>query len=87
MIGAGHHRLAAGKVDGGGDGEIVGGDDDAADGGLHRTTPDMDDHGMAADIGERLARQAGGAHAGGNDDDGAFAHGFNLKETSRQKGQ
>ena len=75
MIGAGHHRLAAGELDGAGDGEIVGGDDHPAEAGLHRPAPDMDDHRVAVDVGERLARQAGRGHAGGNEDDGALGHG------------
>ena len=37
--------------------------------GLDRAPPDMDDHRLAANVGERLARQAGRGHAGGNEDD------------------
>ena len=35
----------------------------------HRAAPDMDDHRLAMDIGQRLARQAMRRHAGGNDDE------------------
>ena len=79
VIGAGHHRLAAGQLDRRSDGEIVGGDDDAADRRLDGAAPDMDDHRGAVDVGERLARQPDRGHAGGDEDDrlgaGVF-HGF-----------
>ncbi len=37
---------------------------------LGRAAGDMHDHRLAGDVGQRLARQARGSHAGGNDDDG-----------------
>jgi hypothetical protein len=70
VIGTGHRRLAAGQLDGGGDGDVVGRHNDAADIGLDRAAPDVDDHRGAVDIRHRLARQAGGGHAGRDDDDG-----------------
>ena len=39
--------------------------------GLDRAAPDMDDHRLAVDVGERLARQAGRGHAGGDENDRA----------------
>ena len=83
MVGAGHHRLAAGQLDGAGDGEVVGGDHHPAETGLDRAAPDMDDHRVAVDVGKRLSRQAGGGHAGGNEDDGALGHGRNLGKTAQ----
>ena len=38
--------------------------------------PRMDDHGRAPDVGERLSRQPGGVHPGGND--GGDPHGVNV---------
>ena len=70
MIVAGHHGNAADGLDGAQNGMIIGGDNDRPETRLHRTTPDMDDHRLATNIGERLAWQAGGSHAGGDENDG-----------------
>ena len=59
MIRPGDHGLAAGAADRACDAGIVGRDDDPAEPGLHGATPDMDDHRLAVDVGERLARAGG----------------------------
>ena len=75
MIGARHDRLAAMGFDGRGDLRRVGGDRDAADFGGLGPAQHMDDHRQAGDIQQRLAGQAGGGHAGGNQHQSAgFGH-------------
>ncbi len=56
-----------------GDALVVGRDHDRPDVGLDRAPPDMDDHRLAADVGERLARQAGRSHARGDENEGVEA--------------
>ena len=75
MVGAGHHRLAAGGLHGGGDLGRVGGDRHPADLGRLGPPQHVDDHRQAADIEQRLAGQAGRGHAGGNQHQNAgFGH-------------
>ncbi len=69
MVDPRQHRPAARRLDGGDDFRRVGGDQHRADVGFRCATPDMDDHRLAVDVGERLAGQAGRAEAGGDDDD------------------
>ena len=59
VIGAGHDRPAAGRVDRLDDARIVRRHTDRPDVRLHRPAPDMDDHRRAVDVGERLSRQPG----------------------------
>ena len=49
--------------------QIVGGDEHGPDIGLDRPPPDVHDHRLAMDVGERLARQAGRGEARRNEDD------------------
>ncbi len=70
VVGPGQHRAAAGGLDGRGDLGFGTGDDDRADIGLDAAAPYVNDHRLAVNVGEGLARQAGRLHAGGNDDDG-----------------
>ena len=70
MIRAGHDRPAARRFDRAGDARVVGRDDDRPDLGFDRAPPDMDDHRLAQDVGERLARQAGRSHARGDENEG-----------------
>ena len=65
-----HHRLEAVRADGRGDARRVGGDHDAAEAGLGGALGHMDDHRPAGDVGQRLARQAGGGHAGRDEEQG-----------------
>ena len=75
MIGAGHDRFAAMGCHDGRDLRRVGGDRDAADSGGLGPAQHMDDHRQAGDIQQRLAGQAGGGHAGGNQHQGTgFGH-------------
>ena len=67
MIGARHHRAALGLIHNSGDLRRVGGDDHGAEIGLLRAAQNMHDHRLAGDIGERLAREPGRGHAGGNE--------------------
>ena len=53
-----------------GDPGIVGRHRDSADSRLHGPAPDMDDHRLAGDVGERLAGQARRREAGRDEDDG-----------------
>ena len=48
----------------------VGRHDDAAKPAFHGALGDMDDHRPAGNVGQRLARQAGRGHAGGDQDEG-----------------
>ena len=57
MVGTRHQGLAAGEADCLADGLIVGDHHHGTAFGLDRAAPDMDDHGLAGDIGERLVRQ------------------------------
>ena len=57
---------------------VVGRDHDAADAGLDRPPPDMDDHRRAVDVGERLAGQPGRGHAGRDEDDGVPVIGMGV---------
>ena len=72
VVGPGHDRLAAGahgsrrRSSG-----VVGRDHHAADVRLDRAAPDVNDHRLAGDVGERLARQARRRHAGRDENDGA----------------
>ena len=63
------HRLASGRPHGLGDLRRVGGDSHRADPRLDGPAPDMRDHRFARDIGEGLVGQAGGAQAGGDEDE------------------
>ena len=69
MVRPRQHGLAAGRPDGIDDRQLAAGHEHRADGGLDRPPPDMHDHGLAVDIGQRLVGQAGRGQAGGNDDD------------------
>ena len=71
--GVGHHRDPAFRANGLGDLGIGTGDRDRPDVGLARTVEHVQDHGPAMDDGQRLAGQAGGGHAGGDDDDRVHA--------------
>ena len=96
MVAARHHRPAARGLDRRGDARVVGRHHDRADVGFDRPAPDVDDHRLAADVGERLARQAGRSHACGNENDridhadlgrGGFAEsGLYELPTPRQSG-
>ena len=57
MIGARHQGLAAGQPHRLADGLVVGDHHHGPAFGLDRAAPDMDDHGLAGDIGEWLVRQ------------------------------
>ena len=70
MVGAGHDRPAAGLFHRRGDGFRIGRHHDRADAGRLRAPQHMHDHRQAGDIGQRLAGQAGGGHAGRDEDDG-----------------
>ena len=71
VVGAGHARRSpparSHRLD---DLGLVGRDHDRAEPGLHGAAPDMDDHRLAVDVGQRLARQPGRGHAGGDENDG-----------------
>ena len=69
MIGSRHHRAAAGFIHNRGDVGRVGGDHNRADRRGLRAAQDMHDHRLTANIGERLAREPGRGHAGGNEDE------------------
>ena len=69
MIGSRQHGAAAGFIHNRGDFGGVGGDHNRADRGGLRAAHDMHDHRLAADVGERLAREPGRGHAGGNEDE------------------
>ena len=64
MIGARHDRLAAGLAHGRHDLLGVGGHDHPAHLGRHGAAPDVHDHRLAVDVGQRLARQPGRAACG-----------------------
>ena len=57
----------------------IGGHRDRADSGLDGPAPDMDDHGLAGDVGQGLVGQAGGGQAGGDEDEG-IGHARFFKE-------
>ena len=69
MVGPRQHGLAARRLDGVDDGGVAARHQHRADGGLDRAPPDMHDHGLAVDVGQRLVGQAGRGQAGGDDDD------------------
>ena len=66
MIGAREHYTPAGLGYGRRNRARVGGDRDRADFSLLRAAQDVHDHRRAGDLDERLARQPGRGHAGGN---------------------
>ncbi len=68
--GVGHHRPPAGALDRLGDRRIGAGDDDRPEAGLHGAAPDVHDHRLAGDLGQRLVGQPRGGEPGGDDDDG-----------------
>ena len=70
MVGPGHHGNPTSLLNRIDNGFFVGCHHNRADASLHGTPPDMDDHGFAANIGQRLAGKAGGGHAGRDQDDG-----------------
>ena len=73
MVGARHHGGEAGIGNSPENPVVVGRHGDRAAIGLARPFGDMDDHRLAANIGERLARQPSGCHPGG--DEYEWAHG------------
>ena len=73
VVGAGHDGLAAGAADRLGDPARRSATTTAADFRLHGAAPHVHDHRLAGDIGERLVRQAGRGHAGGNENDRGHA--------------
>ncbi len=75
MIGASEHGLATGCFHSVEDLDLGAGDDDGADTGFFGPAQAMDDHGLAMDVGERLARQARGLQAGRDQHDGAMNYG------------
>jgi len=76
MVGAGHDGLAAMGGHGARNFRGVGGDHNPADLRFGGPAQHMDDHRQAADVQQRLSRQAGGGHTGGNQHQGAgFCHG------------
>ena len=81
VMGAGHHGFAADGSDRRGNRVIVGGHHDTADVRLDRAAPDMDDHRLAADVGERFARQTRRGHAGG-DQNQRFGHRLGWQKAS-----
>ena len=87
MIGARHHRLAAGGLHGGRDLGRVGGDRHPADSGLLGPPQHVDDHRQAGDVDQRLAGQAGRGHAGGNQHQSAgFGHRTRSADRRKQAG-
>ena len=70
MIGARHHRAAAGLFHRRGDRLGIGRHHRFADVGRLRAAQHMHDHRQPRDIGQRLAGQAGRGHAGRDEDDG-----------------
>ena len=82
--GAGHHRLAAMGGHDRGDLRRIGCHRDPADAGGLGAPHHMHDHRQARDIGERLAGQAGGGHAGRDQhQDAGIGHLFKGLETGR----
>ena len=75
MVGTGHDGLAAMGCHHLGDLGGIGGDRDPADLRGLGAAQHVDDHRQAGDVQQRLARQAGGGHAGGNQHQSAgFGH-------------
>jgi hypothetical protein len=72
VVGPRHDGLAARLADGGDDVLRIGGNHHAP--GIRRggAAPHAHDHGLAADVDQGLTRQAGGLHAGRNDDERAL---------------
>ena len=70
VVGPGQHRLAARRLDRRGDlGRLSVATTTRPTPASHGPAPDMDDHRLAGDVGQRLARQAGRGHAGRDEDD------------------
>jgi len=70
MIGTRQSNIAAKFVDGGGDAQVVGGDDDVGENPGHgHAAVDVLDHRTAVEIGERLAGEPGRSVSGGDDGD------------------
>jgi hypothetical protein len=69
VMATGQHRLVAMSAHAAADLVAVGGHDDAAEPAFNRPRRDMGDHRLTGDVGERLSRQAGGAHAGWYEND------------------
>ena len=74
MVGPRQHGAPADRLDRRDDPSIVGRHQHRPDVGFDGAPPDVDDHRLAVDVGERLAGQARRGHAGGDEDDG-FGHG------------
>ena len=79
MVGARHHRAALGLIHNSGDLCRVGGDDHGPETGLLRPAQDVHDHRLSGDVGERLAREPGRGHAGGNENKN-LSHRFQRTE-------
>ena len=75
QIRVGQDGAGAGALHGGGDGRVAAGHGDRADRGELRPAQHVDDHGRAGDVGQRFAGQAGGRHAGGDQDDRVHGRG------------
>ena len=69
MVGIGKDGIAAAVPHGLGNLRFGAGYHDGSDIGFHGAPPDMDDHRLAGDVGQRLARQAHRCHAGRYDGD------------------
>ena len=69
MVGAGHDRAPAGLAHRRLDLGQIGRDHDRADRGRLGPAQHVHDHRLPGDVGERLARQPGRGHAGGNQDE------------------
>jgi hypothetical protein len=69
VVGARHHRLEAVPGDRIGDSCRIGRHDDAAHSAFGGAAGDMDDHGLAGDIGQWLSGQPCRRHAGWNEDE------------------
>ncbi len=74
VIAASHHGTTARGGHGGGDFRGVGRDRDRPDRGFLRPAHHADDHRHAADVGQRLARQAGRSHARRDQDQDVGIH-------------
>ena len=85
VIGPGHHRLTPRRLHRIGDLGLGAGDEYRAEVRLDRPAPDMDDHRLAADLGQRLAREAGRSQSGGDQDDGIFNRGHGAVMDRRQE--
>ena len=79
MVGPGHDGDAAHPFNRRNHLRSVGRHNHRADARFLRSPPNMDDHRLAANVGQRLSRQAGRGHAGRNKDDG-IGHFFSFDE-------